>query len=123
MSQLKGLGYSVETEVSEQKTPIGQRTFTNIIGRLNPSADRYLVLACHYDSKHMREGEFLGATDSAVPCAMIIDLAHALHHRLDKTSVSTLRSQYSQLSSIFILYSSVFFFIGGYCTFEVYILI
>lgn len=94
MSQLKELGYSVETEVSEQKTPIGQRTFTNIIGRLNPSADRYLVLACHYDSKRMRPGEFLGATDSAVPCAMIIDLAHSLHHRLDKSSVSTFCSQY-----------------------------
>lgn len=74
-----------------QTTPLfGQLTFTNLIARLNPSADRYLTLACHYDSKHMREGEFLAATDSAVPCAMMLDLAHALSHRLEpfKKSVS-----------------------------------
>ncbi|XP_054284519.1 glutaminyl-peptide cyclotransferase-like isoform X2 [Macrosteles quadrilineatus] len=90
-SQLRGLGWSVEHQESVQTTPLfGQLTFTNLIARLNPSADRYLTLACHYDSKHMREGEFLAATDSAVPCAMMLDLAHALSHRLEPFKKSNL---------------------------------
>uniref|UniRef100_A0A1B6MC43 Glutaminyl-peptide cyclotransferase n=1 Tax=Graphocephala atropunctata TaxID=36148 RepID=A0A1B6MC43_9HEMI len=84
MSEMKSLDWSVETQVSEQNTPLGPLTFTNVIARLNPSADRYLVLACHYDSKKMREEAFLGATDSAVPCAMMVDLAHALRDNLER---------------------------------------
>lgn len=100
IAELKKLDYSVETQVSDQKTPLGELRFTNVIGRLNPQADRYLVLACHYDSKLMREGEFLGATDSAVPCAMMLDLAYALHDRLaqHKTSVITSASTYHYFS-------------------------
>jgi hypothetical protein len=32
-----------------------------------------LCIACHYDSKISPEG-FVGATDSAVPCAMLLNL-------------------------------------------------
>lgn len=47
--------------------------FANIIASSNPNACRQLVLACHYDSKMM--SNFLGAIDSAVPCAMLLRLA------------------------------------------------
>ncbi|XP_046660872.1 glutaminyl-peptide cyclotransferase-like [Homalodisca vitripennis] len=90
MGEMKNLDWTVETQVSEQNTPLGQLTFTNIVARLNPSADRYLVLACHYDSKKMHEGAFLGATDSAVPCAMMIDLAYALQDSLEQFKKSEL---------------------------------
>lgn len=36
------------------------------------------MLACHYDSKYFEDEEFLGATDSAVPCAMLINIAHVM---------------------------------------------
>jgi len=89
--QLRQLGWFVETQESLQTTPLfGQLTFTNVIARLNPAADRYLTLACHYDSKHMREGAFMAATDSAVPCAMLVDLAHALAKRLEPFKQSNL---------------------------------
>ena len=41
-----------------------------------------LVLACHYDSKYTREYDFIGAIDSAVPCAMLLHLAHTLQRQL-----------------------------------------
>lgn len=47
--------------------------FSNIIASSNPNACRQLVLACHYDSK-MMDG-FLGAIDSAVPCAMLLKMS------------------------------------------------
>lgn len=66
------------TDRFDEKTPMGVKTFENIIAYSNPNADRYLLLAAHYDSKYFAEGEFLGATDSAVPCAMMINLLKTL---------------------------------------------
>lgn len=45
--------------------------FTNIVYTLNPYADRFIVLAAHYDSKILPEG-FIGGMDSAVPCAILM---------------------------------------------------
>ncbi|CAB1330762.1 unnamed protein product, partial [Coregonus sp. 'balchen'] len=71
-------GWDVKEDTFESHTPYGPMTFNNIIATLNPSAKRRLVLACHYDSKYYppqwHGREFLGATDSAVPCAMMLEL-------------------------------------------------
>ncbi|KFO20337.1 Glutaminyl-peptide cyclotransferase [Fukomys damarensis] len=75
----------LEVDTFLSKTPYGYRSFSNIIGTLNPTAKRHLVLACHYDSKyfpHWDNRMFVGATDSAVPCAMMLELARALDKRL-----------------------------------------
>lgn len=82
---MQGLGWDVEQDAFSGNTPIGRLQFTNIVARLNPQATRYLVLACHYDSKLMREGSFIGATDSAVPCAMMLHLASAMAESLKKS--------------------------------------
>lgn len=80
-NRMRSFGWSVEENAFDDQTPVdpkGQlRHFTNIIARLNPDAERYLVVACHYDSKLM-EG-FVGATDSAVPCAIMLNLAYTLN--------------------------------------------
>ncbi|KAM9777803.1 glutaminyl-peptide cyclotransferase [Neosynchiropus ocellatus] len=81
-----GAGWEVTEDRFRSNTPYGPLPFTNLIATLNPSARRRLVLACHYDSKfyspqwHRRE--FQGATDSAVPCAMMLELARALDQDL-----------------------------------------
>ena len=43
-----------------------------------------MVIACHYDSKITPTG-FLGATDSAAPCAQMINLAHTMRDELIKS--------------------------------------
>ncbi|XP_047517974.1 glutaminyl-peptide cyclotransferase-like isoform X1 [Pieris napi] len=84
VDEMKNLGWDVTEDIFPDKTPVfGTLNFRNIIAKLNPNADRYLVLACHYDSKYTREHDFLGATDSAVPCAMMINLAKVLSRQLD----------------------------------------
>ncbi|KRZ36775.1 Glutaminyl-peptide cyclotransferase-like protein [Trichinella pseudospiralis] len=78
---LEALGYRVESTTFTQQTVIGQKTFTNIVGTLDPLIPRRLILACHYDSKDFRPNfEFFGATDSAVPCAMLLDIAASLRN-------------------------------------------
>nr|QFR37587.1 glutaminyl-peptide cyclotransferase [Odontopera bidentata] len=84
VKEFKDLGWDVtENEFTDQTPVFGQLKFRNIITKLNPNADRFLVLACHYDSKYTREHVFVGATDSAVPCAMLINLAKVMSTQLE----------------------------------------
>ncbi|RVE45920.1 hypothetical protein evm_009393 [Chilo suppressalis] len=91
VKQMRDLGWDVTENIFPDQTPVfGTLNFRNIIAKLNPSADRYLVLACHYDSKYTREHVFVGATDSAVPCAMMINLAKVMATQLNKVKESKL---------------------------------
>ena len=63
------------------QTPIGEIQFTNLIFTHDPTAPRRLMLAAHFDSKWFPtapQDGFVGATDSAAPCAMLLDLAEAM---------------------------------------------
>jgi len=85
---MRSLDWTVEEDSFISNTPHGKRTFTNIIATLNPLHCRRLILSCHYDSKVNRENTFIGATDSGIPCAMIIHLAQILDKYLKESSVS-----------------------------------
>lgn len=77
VKSLKANNYHVDLDEFTDSTPIGSVRFSNIIASSNPRACRQLVLACHYDSK-MMEG-FLGAIDSAVPCAMLLKISETFN--------------------------------------------
>ncbi|XP_035466001.2 glutaminyl-peptide cyclotransferase [Scophthalmus maximus] len=81
-----GAGWEVTQDTFMSQTPYGPLPFTNLIATLDPSAKRRLVLACHHDSKYYppqwHGREFQGATDSAVPCAMMLEVARALDEEL-----------------------------------------
>ncbi|XP_071491509.1 glutaminyl-peptide cyclotransferase-like [Diadema antillarum] len=83
-------GWGVELNTFRDKTPYGQKSFTNIIATANPNVKRRLVLACHYDSKYYpeSEGTFIGATDSALPCAQILYLAKMLNNSLKQANAT-----------------------------------
>eukprot|EP00741_Cyanophora_paradoxa_P017863 tig00021035_g17252.t1 len=79
VQRLREAGWEAELDGFEDTTPLGRKNFTNIIGRLPGSkAARNLVLACHWESKYFPEpNRFLAATDSACPCAMMLDIARS----------------------------------------------
>ncbi|KAF8447812.1 hypothetical protein L210DRAFT_3390978 [Boletus edulis BED1] len=83
---LRALNWHVEEDRFTEYTPYGQRSFTNIIATKDPSALRRIIVSAHYDSKFFPaypENQFVGATDSAASCAMMLDLAEALNPLLD----------------------------------------
>ncbi|KFP00970.1 Glutaminyl-peptide cyclotransferase, partial [Calypte anna] len=99
-------GWDIEEDTFQANTPYGYQTFSNIISTLNPSAKRHLVLACHYDSKFFglqwqERGGFIGATDSAVPCAMLLELARALDNKLQLIKTSSASRSDLSLKLIF----------------------
>lgn len=81
-------GWDIDFDSFQSPTPRGQVTFTNIVATLDSMSPRRLLLACHYDSKFLPSDPqapnkvFLGASDSAVPCAMILELATLLDAQL-----------------------------------------
>lgn len=82
--ELKKAKFHVELDQFQAKTPnFGVLQFSNIVATLNPKAERFLVLSCHYDSKYFANEDFLGATDSAVPCAMMLNLAKVMKKELE----------------------------------------
>ena len=104
----------VEWDSFFEQTPMGQKPFHNLIATFDPLVSRRLVFACHYDSKiiqgfflllvistllllslkllkymlFLSRSVFLGATDSALPCALMLDAAKTLgpllHERSEK---------------------------------------
>ena len=80
------LKWTVEKDTFDAMTPYGVKTFTNLIFKHDPEANRRLVLSAHLDSKFFPthpEDQFVGATDSAAPCAMMLDVAEGLTGWLD----------------------------------------
>ena len=90
LQQLNCLRWNVTLHSFEDSTPLGVKPFTNLIATLDPHVDKRLVLAAHYDSKLIppQDGkEFLGATDSALPVALLLDLALTLDEKLQNREV------------------------------------
>ncbi|KAG8546131.1 hypothetical protein GDO81_019723 [Engystomops pustulosus] len=91
--------WTVEFDLFDALTPRGSLPFGSVIATLDPKVQRRLVFACHLDSKWFPPDAggrpFVGATDSAVPCAMILEAVTALDKTLrimkDKGSPITLQ--------------------------------
>jgi len=86
VQSLSGLGFQTEVDEFKQRVPVlGELTFANVVGTINPQAQNFLALACHYDSKYFpNDPGFVGATDSAVPCAILLNTAKTLSGYLQK---------------------------------------
>ncbi|MCJ1406825.1 hypothetical protein MMC19_000895 [Ptychographa xylographoides] len=83
--------WTISIQNSTSKTPAtGNRDvpFVNIIARRDPPWTEpgevsHLTLVAHYDSKYTPSG-FIGATDSAAPCAMLMHAARSVDVALTK---------------------------------------
>lgn len=81
--------WSMDMHNSTMITPVkggSEIDFVNLIFRRTPpdveeSDVSYLTIAAHYDSKMTPDG-FIGATDSAAPCAMLMHVARAVDEAL-----------------------------------------
>ncbi|KAG7158237.1 Glutaminyl-peptide cyclotransferase-like [Homarus americanus] len=97
VNTMHDLSWTVEEDTFLSNTPFGKKNFTNVIATLDPGATRRLVLACHYDSKIHREGAFVGATDSAVPCAMMLNLATVMQTSLNQHNQTCLKKKTKEI--------------------------
>ncbi|XP_032942537.1 glutaminyl-peptide cyclotransferase-like protein [Catharus ustulatus] len=89
LSHLRSLGaaWHLELDTFTARTPRGPVTFSSVVATAAPGDARRLALACHYDTKVLGDtagdsGDFVGATDAAVPCALLLEVAAALDAHL-----------------------------------------
>jgi len=74
--ELTRLGWTVTEDSFDAETPLGRRRFVNVVALFGDAGtDSRLTLACHYDSKRYDSMPFVGASDSAAACAIMIQLA------------------------------------------------
>ncbi|KAJ3993660.1 hypothetical protein F5050DRAFT_657547 [Lentinula boryana] len=80
-----GKAWHVEEDEFEGDTPFGKKKFVNVIATKDPRASRRLIVAAHFDSKYFASpnDQFVGAIDSAFPCAVLLDLAESLDGMLE----------------------------------------
>ena len=80
VSKLESFGWVVELDKFSADTPLGPVPMANILAyrpgadASNPRPRSTYTLSAHYDSKRTPEG-FIGAIDSAFPCALLLYLA------------------------------------------------
>ncbi|KAG1471573.1 hypothetical protein G6F56_002047 [Rhizopus delemar] len=86
VSHFQRLGWHIELDSFTDMTPQGPKNFTNIIVTHNPDKPARLVLAAHFDSMYSPDFEFIGATDSAIPCGLLMNLAETLNDVLSDES-------------------------------------
>ncbi|KAI0822736.1 hypothetical protein BC628DRAFT_636924 [Trametes gibbosa] len=87
VSTLQKLNWHIEEDSFNDTTPYGVKRFTNVIATKDPTAPRRVIVAAHFDSKFFSTypaNQFVGATDSAAPCAFMLDLAEALDPLLNE---------------------------------------
>nr|CAG8634089.1 4_t:CDS:2 [Entrophospora candida] len=90
IAHYQNLGWHVEEDKFNDITPIGEIQFNNIIATNNINATKRLVMAAHYDTKYYvtPNDEYVGATDSALSCALLMDLADRIDPYLKKNDTA-----------------------------------
>jgi len=84
LAQFTYSSWKIDKDSFETSTPYGIKNFVNIIATYNQNATNFLILAAHYDSKYFKNFKFVGAVDSAVPCAILLDIVRTLESDLLK---------------------------------------
>lgn len=79
--ELERLGLEVRVDEFTASTPIGDRTFRNVIGILTGSSRDVIAIGSHYDTKYFPGERFVGANDGGSSTGAVLELARALSGR------------------------------------------
>lgn len=80
VDELKILGFVTKRDEFSDWT-----LFTNVIGIMNPTADKFIILTCHFDTKYMdtsKKNYYVGATDGRVSCPILLNVVRSLNRFL-----------------------------------------
>ncbi len=76
--RLQQLGLDAELDTFTNRTPVGNRTFHNVIGRLPGTRPGLIILGSHFDTKAGIAPDFQGANDSGSSSGVLLELARLL---------------------------------------------
>ena len=79
-SELNRLGWHTIYQAFEAKTPVGDRTYTNIIATwpTEKTKSNRVIFSAHYDSRGSKVTTFPAASESAASCGILLEIAERL---------------------------------------------
>lgn len=78
--QLSDFGWHVDRQTFTDDTPVGKKTFVNLIARIpnKRKAEPTFLLCSHYDTKVFDQFRFVGANDGGSSTGLLIEMARVL---------------------------------------------
>jgi len=77
LDRLEGLGIQAEIDTFKDATPVGEKTFNNVIGQIPGKTGKWILLGSHFDTMPGIEN-FQGANDSGSSTGVLLELARLL---------------------------------------------
>lgn len=76
--RLQELGVEARVDTFTQPTPVGERSFHNVIGRVPGRQPGLIILGSHFDTKSGIAPDFQGANDSGSSTGALLEMARLL---------------------------------------------
>jgi glutaminyl-peptide cyclotransferase len=73
-NRLESFGVAAEIDTFQDKTPAGEKSFNNVVGRIPGKTDRWIILGSHFDTMP-GIANFQGANDSGSSTGVLLELA------------------------------------------------
>ncbi len=83
--ELQSYGVQVRLDVFTSLTPHGKVKMKNIVAELVGETSNLIVIASHYDTKHLKNVRFLGANDGGSSTAALLEIARVMASRKQKS--------------------------------------
>lgn len=77
LQRLENFGVQAKIDTFKDQTPVGEKTFHNVVGRIPGKTDRWIILGSHFDTMPGIEN-FQGANDSGSSTGVLLELARKL---------------------------------------------
>ncbi|HEX8129391.1 MAG TPA: M28 family peptidase, partial [Pyrinomonadaceae bacterium] len=77
-SELQAANLKVTTDEFTAQTPAGARRMVNLTAELAGESTDVIIVASHYDTKHVKEFRFVGANDGGSSTGALVEIARSL---------------------------------------------
>ena len=88
VDQLKSFGLNVSLDEFTAATPQGEKKMANIVGEIPGSTKSIVLIGSHYDTKHYKDMQFVGANDPAASVGTLLEIGRVLGSMKDKPKVT-----------------------------------
>jgi glutaminyl-peptide cyclotransferase len=84
--RLESFGVAAEIVTFQDKTPAGEKTFHNVIGRIPGKTDQWIILGSHFDTMPGIDN-FQGANDSGSSTGILLEIARMLDGQVPESGI------------------------------------
>ena len=84
VNQLKSYGLKVSVDEFTATTPQGEKKMANIIADVPGETNNVILITSHYDTKHYKDMQFVGANDPAASVGTLLEIGRVLGSAKEK---------------------------------------